>query len=93
MTKKLNARSSHVFRRLRVGPVETFLLAENAPRCMVVAHNHGPGVLELTCANVKRATIVPPGRLIVEAFYGKIGIAVGDVAAVVDLDFLPQPKI
>lgn len=77
---------------VRIGPMETAHVAENAPLCQMVVQNQGPATVEVRVEN-SEPMVLMPGKLSLMSAYGTIAIqSLEENWALVEMDFLPRTK-
>jgi hypothetical protein len=78
--------------RLSLAPMETVVVAENAPLLQMVVQNVGLAGFEVTVED-RETMILMPGKLSVMAAYGMIRLEnVEENPGLADLEFLPRTK-
>ena len=80
--------------RMAIGPLETVVVAKNAPLCQMVVQNRGPAVVEV-CCEASETIILMAGKLAIMEAYGGITIACAeeDCGAVADMEFSPRTRM
>jgi hypothetical protein len=79
--------------RINIGPMETVVVAQNAPLCQLVVQNLGPANFEVRCGEMEEPVVLRPGKLTILLAYGTITIeSVEEKSAIAEMEFMPRTK-